>query len=81
MIWQLDFWLLVILIISAIVALQMRDLLAAVAVMAAYSFLSCILFSQLGAIDVAFIEATLGAGISGILFITVIFFTKRRSED
>ncbi len=81
MIWQLDFLLLIILIITAIVALQVRDLLAAVAVMGAYSFFSCIMFSQLGAIDVAITEAALGAGISGVLFITAIFFTKRRSRD
>ena len=81
MIWQLDFWLLLILIITAIVALQVRDLLAAVATLAAYSFFMCLLFSQLGAIDVAFVEATLGAGVSGVLFIVALYFTKRRSRD
>ena len=78
---QIDFWLLLILIITAIVALQVRDLLAAVAALAAYSFFMCLLFSQMGAIDVAFVEATLGAGVSGVLFIVAVRFTKRRSED
>ncbi len=81
MIWELDFWLLVVLIIAAIAALQVRDLVAAIAVLAAYSFFVCLLFSQLGAIDVAFVEATLGAGVSGVLFIVAVRFTKRRSED
>ncbi len=81
MIWQLDFWLLVVLIIAAIAALQVRDLVAAIAVLTAYSFFVCLLFSQLGAIDVAFVEATLGAGVSGVLFIVAVKFTKRRSED
>ena len=81
MIWELDFWLLVVLIIAAIAALQVRDLVAAIAVLTAYSFFVCLLFSQLGAIDVAFVEATLGAGISGVLFIVAVRFTKRRSED
>ena len=81
MIWQIDFWLLVILIITALVALNVRDLLAAVAVLAAYSFFVALLFAQMGAIDVAFIEATLGAGVTGVFFIVTLFFTRRRSED
>jgi uncharacterized MnhB-related membrane protein len=80
-IWQIDFWLLVILIIAALIALQVRDLLAAVAVLAAYSFLVALLFAQMGAIDVAFVEATLGAGVTGVLFIIALFHMKRRSED
>ncbi len=81
MIWQIDFWLLVILIFAALIALQVRDLLAAVAVLAAYSFLVALLFAQMGAIDVAFVEATLGAGVTGVLFIIALFHMKRRSED
>ena len=81
MIWQVDFWLLVILIITALVALSVHDLLAAVVALAAYSFFVALLFSPAGAIDVAFVEATLGAGISGVLFIVVLFLTRRRSED
>ena len=81
MIWQLDFWLLVILIISALIALQVKDLLAAVAVLSAYSFFVALLFTQMGAVDVAFVEATLGAGVTGVLFIIAILYTKRRSED
>ncbi len=81
MILQLDFWLLVILIVTALVALSVHDLLAAVAALSAYSFIVALLFSQMGAIDVAFVEATLGAGISGVLFIVALFLTRRRSED
>jgi len=81
MIWQIDFWLLVILIVSALIALNVRDLLAAVAVLAAYSFFVALLFAQMGAIDVSFVEATLGAGITGVLFIVTLFHTKRRSQD
>ena len=81
MIWQIDFWLLVILIISALIALQVRDLLAAVAALVAYSLFVALLFAQMGAIDVSFVEATLGAGVTGVFFIIALFFTKRRSED
>ena len=81
MIWQIDFWLLVILIVAAIIALSVRDLLAAVAALSVYSFFVALLFAQMGAIDVAFVEATLGAGITGVLFVVALFFTRRRSED
>ena len=81
MIWQIDFWLLVILIIAAIIALNVRDLLAAVAALTAYSFFVALLFAQMGAIDVAFVEATLGAGITGVLLVVALFLTRRRSED
>jgi len=81
MIWQIDFWLLVILIITAIIALSVHDLLAAVVALSAYSFFVALLFAQMGAIDVAFVEVTLGAGISGVFFIIALFRTKRRSED
>jgi energy-converting hydrogenase B subunit D len=80
-IWQIDFWLLVILIIAALVALSVHDLLAAVAALAAYSFFVALLFSQMGAIDVAFVEVTLGAGVTGVLFVVAVFLTRRRSED
>ncbi len=81
MIWQIDFWLLIILIITAVIALSVRDLLAAVVALSAYSFFVALLFAQMGAVDVAFVEITLGAGISGVLFIIVLFLTRRRSED
>ena len=81
MIWQIDFWLLVVLIVAAIVALEVRDLLAAVAVLGAYSFFVALLFAQMGAIDVSFVEASLGAGVTGVLFIIALYHTKRRSED
>ena len=81
MIWQIDFCLLLILIAAAIIALSVHDLLAAVAALAVYSFFVALLFSQMGAIDVAFVEVTLGAGVTGVLFIVAIFITRRRSED
>jgi uncharacterized MnhB-related membrane protein len=81
MILQLDFWLLLILIITAITAITVRDLLATVIILSAYSFITAVMFGQLGAVDVAFVEAVLGAGISGVLFVIAIYVTKRKSED
>jgi len=46
MILQLDFWLLVILIVTALVALSVHDLLAAVAALSAYSFIVALFLTR-----------------------------------
>jgi uncharacterized MnhB-related membrane protein len=81
MIWQLDLLILLMVVICAIATITIRDLLGAAIVFGAYSFLLCLLWAEMGAVDVAFTEATVGAGISTILFISAIFRTTRRSKD
>jgi energy-converting hydrogenase B subunit D len=81
MIWQVEFWLLLVLVFLAITALSVRDLLGAVVILSAYSFVMALLFVSMGAVDVAFTEATLGAGVSGVLFVIALFSVNRRSED
>ena len=41
----------------------------------------CLLWAEMGAVDVAFTEATVGAGVSTVLFIGTILHTSRRSKD
>jgi uncharacterized MnhB-related membrane protein len=81
MIWQLDLLILTLLVICAIGAITVRDLLSATMIFGAYSFLMCLLWAEMGAVDVAFTEATVGAGVSTILFIPAILRTSRRSKD
>lgn len=81
MIWQVEFWLLIVLVFLAITALSLRDLLAAVVILSGYSFVMALLFASMGALDVAFTEATLGAGVSGVLFVIALFVMERRSQD
>jgi len=81
MIWQIDFWLMGILVLIAIMALQARDLLVAVGVLTGYSLLMALLFASLGAPDVALTEAALGAGLTGIFLLLALVFTRRESED
>jgi len=81
MIWHIEFWLLLVLVFLAITALSVRDLLAAVVILSGYSFVMALLFVSMGAVDVAFTEATLGAGVSGVLFVVALFSMQRRSED
>jgi len=80
-IWQVEFWLLIVLVALALIALEVRDLLAAAVVLGGYSFVMALLFVAMGAVDVAFTEATLGAGVSGVLFLVALFFMERRSKD
>lgn len=73
--------LLALVLICAVAAVQVRDLLAAVIILAAYSFLMCLLWAALGAVDVSFTEAAVGAGISTVLMIATILRTSRRTSD
>lgn len=72
MIWQIDFWLMIVLVVFALVALELRDLLAAVGVLTGYSFLMALLFAELGAPDVALTEAALGAGLTGVYLLVAL---------
>jgi uncharacterized MnhB-related membrane protein len=81
MVWQLELALFAMLIVAAIVSLEMRDLIASVAALTVYSFLVAVLLAMMGAVDVALTEASLGAGITGVLFIGGIALMRRRSVD
>ena len=81
MIWQLDLFLLILVVICAVATITVKDLLSATIIFGVYSFLMCLLWAEMGAVDVAFTEATVGAGVSTILFIAAILHTTRRSKD
>ncbi len=67
--------------ICAIAAITTRDLLSAVVILGAYSFFMCMLWTEMAAIDVAFTEASVSAGIGTVLMIGAVYKTKRRSKD
>jgi energy-converting hydrogenase B subunit D len=81
MIWQFDVVILVFLVVTAIISLQVKDLLGASIVFGIYSFLICLLWAGMGAVDVAFTEAAVGAGVGAVFMIATVFNTKRRSSD
>ncbi|HSM88641.1 MAG TPA: hydrogenase subunit MbhD domain-containing protein [Desulfobacterales bacterium] len=81
MIWQADLLLLTLVVICGVTTIVLKDLLAATLVFGVYSFLMCLLWAEMGAVDVAFTEATVGAGVSTMLFIATILRTTRRSKD
>ncbi|MDX9785566.1 MAG: DUF4040 domain-containing protein [Desulfobacterales bacterium] len=81
MIWPLDIMILTFVLITAIGAITIRDLLSAAILFGAYSFLLCLLWALMGAVDVSFTEASVGAGVSTVLFVAAVFRTSRRSKD
>lgn len=81
MIWVFDLLLLLLVLATAIIALQMRDLISAAIVFGAFSFIMCLLYAGMGAVDVAFTEAAVGAGVSTVLVLAMTLHTKRRSRD
>ena len=75
--------LLALLVGLAIAAVLMRDLLAAGAVLGAYSLVIASLWCWMNAVDVAFTEAAVGAGISTVLMLAAVARVGRyeRSVD
>ncbi len=81
MIWQLNIILLIFAIIVAIGAIVTKDLLASVILMGAFGLFMCLLWVEMGAVDVAFTEAAVGAGVTTVLLVVAVFKTERRSKQ
>ncbi len=81
MIWQLDLAILTIVVLAAIAAISIKDLLGSAILFGAYSFMMCLLWAIMGAVDVAFTEASVGAGVSTVFFVAAVFRTTRRTKD
>jgi uncharacterized MnhB-related membrane protein len=79
--WLIEIILFTVLIVAALVALGLRNLLAAVVTLNIFSFMSATIMVKLGAIDVAFTEAVVGAGAVGVINILAILLTSRKSAD
>ncbi len=76
----LDLSLLTMLIIVAFAMLRSRHLFAVVMLSGIYSLLSAAFFVSLDAVDVAFTEAAVGAGISTVLMLGGMLLTARREK-
>jgi len=81
MIWPIEFIILIMVVITAIGAVMIKDLLGATILFGAYSFMMCLLWAIMGAVDVAFTEASVGAGVSTVFFVAAVFRTTRRTKD
>ncbi len=81
MIAALNLTFLVFAVIVACAALNVKDLLSAIVLLSAFSFFMCLLWTEMGAVDVAFTEAAVGAGVSTAFFVAAIYNTTRRTKD
>ena len=81
MIWQLDLILLGLTVACALGAVQVRDLLTSGVLLSAFSLFMCLLWIEMGAVDVAFTEAAVGAGVTTVLSVAVVLQTERESQD
>jgi multicomponent Na+:H+ antiporter subunit B len=70
--------LLVMLVALALIALRAADLLMAVLSLGAYGFVMSLIWAAMGAVDVAFTEAVVGAGATTIFFLATLLATTRR---
>lgn len=79
--WEVEIIFFIFLIVTAVISLNVKNLLIAVVTLSVFSFISALLYVVMGAVDVGFTEAVVGAGVTGVLFVVLIFKTARRAED
>ncbi len=73
-----EFPLLVLLVMTAAGAILVKDLISAVFILGSYSFALALVWALLGAVDVAFVEAVVGAGLATVFFLLTLFRTAEK---
>ena len=68
------------LVLTAFAIIRLHDLFAAVMLAGIFSLLSAALFTVMDAVDVAFTEAAVGAGISTVLMLGTLALTRHQEE-
>ncbi len=74
----IDLILLLLVAIAAAAVVMVRNLFSATMLSGLYSLLMALVWVNMSAMDVAFTEAAVGAGITTILFIAALVFTGAR---
>lgn len=70
----------VLMAVIGVAIIRLKDLFASVMLMGIFSLLSASLFTVMDAVDVAFTEAAVGAGVSTILMLATLSLTKREES-
>lgn len=76
----LDIGLLAMLVVVALAIVRLRSLFAIVMLQGVYSLVSAAWFVSLDAVDVAFTEAAVGAGVSTVLMLSAMLLADRESK-
>ena len=71
----------VFLLVTAVMIARLRDLFAAAMLTGIFSLVSAGLFTLMDAVDVAFTEAAVGAGISTVLLLGTLALTQHREKE
>ena len=70
--------LLIFLVMTAAGAILVKDLISSVFILGTYSFTLALVWAFLGAVDVAFVEAVVGAGLATVFFLMTLFTTMEK---
>jgi len=73
--------LLVFLVMTAAGAIVVKDLISSVFILGTYSFTLALVWALLGAVDVAFVEAVVGAGLATVFFLLTLFSTLEKDTQ
>jgi multicomponent Na+:H+ antiporter subunit B len=76
----LDLFILACLMVTAVAIIRVSNLFAVVVLAGFYSLLMASMFVVLDAVDVAFTEAAVGAGISTLIFLGTLLLTTRQAK-
>jgi len=77
MIDPIDLVLLTLIVVIALASISVRDLLSAIMLLCAYSFLMAAVWVEMHSVDVAFTEAAVGAGATTAFLIAALSRTVR----
>ena len=81
MTYTINLFLLLLLIVAAASAtFLVKDLLSSVFILGSYSFFLALVWAWLGAVDVAFVEAVIGAGLATVMFLITLFDTAPKDS-
>ena len=75
MIFSYEIPLLLLVLVTAAGVMWVKDLISSVLLLGTYSFFLSLAWAWLGAVDVAFVEAVVGAGLATVLFLLTLFGT------
>ena len=75
-----DVVLLIFMVVLAVAISRMQNLFMAAMMMGIFSLLSAVVFTLLDAVDVAFTEAAVGAGVSTVLLLGTLALTTRKEK-
>ncbi|MBC8352761.1 MAG: DUF4040 domain-containing protein [Planctomycetes bacterium] len=81
MIFSFEIPLLILLLLTAAGAIIVKDLISAVLILGSYSFVLALVWAWLGAVDVAFVEAVVGAGLATVFFLLTLFNASPKDTE